>query len=60
LFVFAKKCIVGSQETKGGEDERRQRARSAAGCASSGLGDLSANHDKYLAEAYAEDEKKSK
>jgi hypothetical protein len=60
LYVFVKKCVVGSQETKEGDEERRQRARSAAGCASSGLGDLSANHDKYLAEAYAEDEKKSK
>ena len=60
LYVFVKKCVVGSQETKGGDEERRQRARSAAGCASSGLGDLSANHNKYLAEAYAEDEQKSK
>ena len=60
LCVFVKKCVVGSQETKGADDERRQRARSAAGCASSSLGDLSANHDKYLTEAYAEDEKKSK
>ena len=30
------------------------RALDAAGCVRSGLGDLAANHDRYLAEAYAE------
>jgi hypothetical protein len=51
---------LGAKRLKGGDEERRKRARSADGCASSGLGDLSANHDKYLAEAYAEDEKINK
>jgi hypothetical protein len=60
LYVFMKTCFAKGRKTAGDDEERRQRARSAAGCASSGLGDLSANHDKYLAEAYAEDEKNSK
>lgn len=34
------------------DEEKRRRARAAAGCASSGLGDLAENHDKYLAEAF--------
>jgi hypothetical protein len=60
LYVFMKTCFAKGRKTAGDDEERRQRARSAAGCASSGLGDLSANHDKYLAEAYSEDEKNSK
>jgi len=60
LYVFVKKCVAKGRKMAGADDERRQRARLAAGCASSGLGDLSANHDKYLAEAYAEDDKNSK
>jgi transcriptional regulator with XRE-family HTH domain len=37
------------------ERERRwDRALAAAGCCNSGLGDLSEQHDKYLAEAFAE------
>lgn len=34
------------------EEEKRRRALKAAGCASSGLGDLAENHDKYLAEPF--------
>lgn len=34
--------------------ERRQRALSAVGKFSSGVPDLGENHDKYLAEIYAE------
>ena len=34
--------------------ERRQRALSIVGKFSSGVPDLGANHDKYLAEIYAE------
>lgn len=33
-------------------EKRRQRAIDAAGCAHSGISDLAANHDHYLAEAY--------
>lgn len=36
------------------QDLRWERALAAAGCCNSGLGDLSEQHDKYLAEAYAE------
>ena len=35
-------------------DERWARLLAAAGKYNSGLGDLAENHDKYLAEAYAE------
>ena len=35
-------------------DERRRRALALAGKYRSGLRDVSRNHDKYLAEAYAE------
>jgi hypothetical protein len=35
-------------------EERIERAIRAAGRFSSGLSDVSANHDKYLAEAYAQ------
>ncbi len=33
--------------------ERLERALAAVGCASSGLGDLAADHDRYLDEAYS-------
>ena len=33
-------------------DEQRRRAMAAAGRFSSGLSDISVNHDEYLAEAY--------
>lgn len=33
-------------------DERWERAMSAVGCASSGLGDLALHHDDYLDEIY--------
>lgn len=36
------------------QEERKRRALSVIGIARSGLGDLSVNHDKYLAEIYAE------
>jgi hypothetical protein len=36
------------------EDERWQRAVAAAGRFHSGKTDIAANHDEYLAEAYAE------
>lgn len=35
-------------------EERRRRALSVVGAFSSGVDDLSVNHDKYLAEAYAD------
>ena len=35
-------------------EERKRRAIAAAGRFHSGLTDLSTNHDRYLAEAYAE------
>jgi len=34
--------------------EIRRRAKSVAGCVRSGTGDLSARHDDYLAEVYAD------
>ena len=36
------------------DDEKRRRALKAAGCASSGLGDLAEKHDEYLAEIFDE------
>jgi Arc/MetJ-type ribon-helix-helix transcriptional regulator len=41
-------------ETEGAvtREERKRRALAAVGQFRSGLGDLSENHDKYLAEAY--------
>lgn len=36
------------------EEEKRRRALKAAGCASSGLGDLAEKHDEYLAEIFDE------
>lgn len=35
-------------------DEKRQRALSVVGIASSGVRDLSTNHDHYLAETYGD------
>ena len=35
-------------------EERRRRALSIIGAFSSGVDDLSVNHDEYLAEAYAD------
>jgi hypothetical protein len=35
-------------------EERRRRALSVVGRFSSGLGDISVNHDAYLAEAYGD------
>ena len=35
-------------------EELRRRALSVIGCVHSGTGDLSARHDDYLAEAYAD------
>jgi hypothetical protein len=36
------------------EEERKQRLLSVIGIGNSGLADLGTNHDKYLAEIYAE------
>lgn len=44
--------LMSTNELPG--EARWRRALSAAGSVSSGLNDLAANHDKYLAEAYAE------
>ena len=60
VAVFVKRFFLGRAKSAVDDEERRRRARSAAGQGASGLGDLSANHDKYLAEACAEDEKNSK
>ena len=37
-------------------EERKRRAISAAGQFRSGLGDLATDHDRYLAEAYSDDD----
>ncbi len=37
-------------------EERKRRAVSAAGQFRSGLGDLATDHDRYLAEAYSDDD----
>ncbi|RJQ31607.1 MAG: ribbon-helix-helix protein, CopG family [Peptococcaceae bacterium] len=54
LAELIRRCIdqmlassVGPEPT-----ERTRRAASIAGCFRSGAGDLSINHDKYLAEAF--------
>jgi membrane protein implicated in regulation of membrane protease activity len=58
VIVLAKRFFLQRTKSTVGDKERRRQALSAAGQGDSGLGDLSENHDKYLAEAYAEDEKK--
>ncbi|NOX62332.1 MAG: CopG family transcriptional regulator [Chloroflexi bacterium] len=46
--------IILEQQMPLSMEERRQRALQAAGRFHSGVHDLSENHDRYLAEAYAE------
>lgn len=58
VVVLAKRFFLQRTESTVGDKERHRQARSAAGQGDSGLGDLSENHDNYLAEAYAEDEKR--
>jgi hypothetical protein len=60
IYVFIIKYVARGRKTAGDDHKRRQQALSAAGCVTSGLGDLSANHDKYPAEDDVEDEKKGK
>jgi hypothetical protein len=43
-----------SEENERDPEEIRRRARAAAGRFASGLGDLGAEHDRYLAESFAE------
>lgn len=50
---FIRQAVDEARE-KRRQRELRQRAMEAVGCFDSGLGDLSVNHDKYAAEAYAE------
>ncbi len=50
---FIRQAIDDARE-KRKQRELRKRALEFIGCFDSGLGDLSVNHDKYAAEAYAE------
>lgn len=43
----------GAKQIDADREERRRRALSVVGAFSSGVDDLSINHDQYLAEAYA-------
>ncbi|MCY3898842.1 MAG: hypothetical protein OXF86_09745 [Caldilineaceae bacterium] len=45
--------ISGGKQIDADREERRRRALSVVGAFSSGVDDLSINHDQYLAEAYA-------
>jgi len=45
--------IGGGKQIDADREERRRRALSVVGAFSSGVDDLSINHDLYLAEAYA-------
>ena len=47
------KDIDGVKQHDAEREERRRRALSVVGAFSSGVDDLSVNHDQYLAEAYA-------
>jgi Arc/MetJ-type ribon-helix-helix transcriptional regulator len=44
--------LLAKARTGGGEKQRRRRAMAAAGQFRSGVKDLAASHDSYLAEAF--------
>ena len=46
----------GGQQIDADREERRRRALSVVGAFSCGVDDLYVNHDKYLAEAYANED----
>lgn len=46
---------VDEMPAAGGADTRWDRALAAVGAGASGLGDVGADHDRHLAEAYAGD-----
>ena len=52
LIREAVDTVYGGVVAPPSHGERLERALAAVGCASSGLGDLAANHDAYLDEAY--------
>ena len=51
VVVFVKRFFLGRAKSTIDDEERRRRARSAAGQGASGLGDLAKDHDKYFSEA---------
>lgn len=53
-MIRHRKDIDGDKQSDADREERRRRALSVVGAFSCGVGDLSVNHDKYLAEAYAD------
>ncbi len=52
-MIRNRKDTDGGKQIDADREERRRRALSIVGAYSSGVDDLSVNHDKYLAEAYA-------
>ena len=55
-MIRHRKDIVGGKQVDADREERRRRALSVVGAFSCGVDDLSVNHDKYLAEAYANED----
>lgn len=55
-MIRHRKDIGGGKQFDADREERRRRALSAVGAFSCGVDDLSVNHDKYLAEAYANED----
>lgn len=55
-MIRHRKDIAGGKQVDADREERRRRALSVVGAFSCGVDDLSVNHDKYLAEAYANED----
>lgn len=55
-MIRHRKDIVGGKQVDADREERRRRALSVVGAFSCDVDDLSVNHDKYLAEAYANED----
>lgn len=54
LYLLVRRCRSTGGKALGVDDEKPLQAPSAAGCASSGLGNLSADHDAHPTEEGAE------